>query len=132
MHYKISRKNLTGNVELLLKIVFALPLLAGAIFVKFYLKCNTLSILLLFRGNVMPLFLRRGEDIFISVWNLHRSPKLWDDADKFKPERWPIDGPNPNETNQNFKYLPILFSYLSASAPFTPLLLLRRSLSYSR
>lgn len=50
--------------------------------------------------------IKRGEDIFISVWNLHRSPNEWDDADKFNPERWPLDGPNPNETNQNFKYLP--------------------------
>ncbi|KAF5454801.1 hypothetical protein F2P56_024439 [Juglans regia] len=50
--------------------------------------------------------IKRGEDIFISVWNLHRSPKLWDEADMFKPERWPLDGPNPNETNQNFSYLP--------------------------
>ncbi|KAE9448033.1 hypothetical protein C3L33_20060, partial [Rhododendron williamsianum] len=48
----------------------------------------------------------RGEDIFISVWNLHRCPKHWEDADKFNPERWPLDGPNPNETNQNFSYLP--------------------------
>uniref|UniRef100_A0A0D3FC39 Cytochrome P450 n=1 Tax=Oryza barthii TaxID=65489 RepID=A0A0D3FC39_9ORYZ len=48
----------------------------------------------------------RGEDIFISVWNLHRCPKHWDDADVFNPERWPLDGPNPNETNQNFSYLP--------------------------
>ncbi|ONK79512.1 uncharacterized protein A4U43_C01F7110 [Asparagus officinalis] len=48
----------------------------------------------------------RGEDIFISVWNLHRSPKHWVDAEKFNPERWPLDGPNPNETNQNFSYLP--------------------------
>ncbi|EEF50061.1 cytochrome P450, putative [Ricinus communis] len=50
--------------------------------------------------------IKRGEDIFISVWNLHRSPHLWDDAEKFNPERWPLDGPNPNETNQNFCYLP--------------------------
>nr|AYV88884.1 cytochrome P450 oxidase CYP97A54 [Polygala tenuifolia]BBE15482.1 cytochrome P450 [Polygala tenuifolia] len=50
--------------------------------------------------------IKRGEDIFISLWNLHRSPELWDDADKFKPDRWPLDGPNPNETNQNFRYLP--------------------------
>ncbi|KAL5208634.1 hypothetical protein ABZP36_033069 [Zizania latifolia] len=48
----------------------------------------------------------RGEDIFISVWNLHRCPKHWDDADVFNPERWPLDGPNPNEINQNFSYLP--------------------------
>ncbi|CAL2269737.1 unnamed protein product [Prunus armeniaca] len=50
--------------------------------------------------------IKRNEDIFICIWNLHRSPKQWDDADKFKPERWPLDGPNPNETNQNFRYLP--------------------------
>lgn len=50
--------------------------------------------------------IKRGEDIFISVWNLHRSPSLWENADKFIPERWPLDGPNPNETNQNFSYLP--------------------------
>ncbi|KAM7532134.1 hypothetical protein LguiB_035544 [Lonicera macranthoides] len=50
--------------------------------------------------------IKRGEDIFISVWNLHRCPKHWEDAEKFNPERWPLDGPNPNETNQNFSYLP--------------------------
>ncbi|KAM2052449.1 hypothetical protein FF2_033393 [Malus domestica] len=50
--------------------------------------------------------IKRNEDIFICIWNLHRSPKQWDDADKFYPERWPLDGPNPNETNQNFRYLP--------------------------
>ncbi|XBH81605.1 hypothetical protein VPH35_107134 [Triticum aestivum] len=48
----------------------------------------------------------RGEDIFISVWNLHHCPKHWDEADVFNPERWPLDGPNPNETNQKFSYLP--------------------------
>ncbi|XP_056848751.1 protein LUTEIN DEFICIENT 5, chloroplastic isoform X2 [Raphanus sativus] len=35
-----------------------------------------------------------------------KSPLHWDDAEKFNPERWPLDGPNPNETNQNFSYLP--------------------------
>ncbi|XVF56480.1 hypothetical protein PTKIN_Ptkin06aG0124500 [Pterospermum kingtungense] len=50
--------------------------------------------------------IKRGEDIFISVWNLHHSPSLWQDPEKFNPERWPLDGQNPNETNQNFCYLP--------------------------
>ncbi|CAA7026710.1 unnamed protein product [Microthlaspi erraticum] len=53
-----------------------------------------------------PYPIKRNEDIFISVWNLHRSPLHWDDAEIFNPERWPLDGPNPNETNQNFSYLP--------------------------
>ncbi|KAG2422214.1 hypothetical protein HXX76_016214 [Chlamydomonas incerta] len=48
-----------------------------------------------------------GSDLFISVWNLHRSPKLWDEPDKFKPERFgPLDGPIPNEVTENFAYLP--------------------------
>ncbi|GLC45871.1 hypothetical protein PLESTB_001447900 [Pleodorina starrii] len=48
-----------------------------------------------------------GSDLFISVWNLHRSPKLWDEPDKFKPERFgPLDGPVPNEVTENFAYLP--------------------------
>ncbi|KAL8122351.1 protein LUTEIN DEFICIENT 5, chloroplastic isoform X1 [Apium graveolens] len=50
--------------------------------------------------------IKRDEDIFISIWNLHRCPQRWEDADKFNPERWPLDGPNPNETNQAFSYLP--------------------------
>ncbi|KNA19445.1 hypothetical protein SOVF_061630 [Spinacia oleracea] len=53
-----------------------------------------------------PYPIKKDEDIFISVWNLHRSPTLWEDVDKFNPERWPLDGPGPNETNQNFRYLP--------------------------
>ncbi|MEW5313289.1 MAG: hypothetical protein WDW38_004870 [Sanguina aurantia] len=47
-----------------------------------------------------------GSDIFISVWNLHRSPALWEDSDSFKPERFPITSPIPNETTENFSYLP--------------------------
>lgn len=52
----------------------------------------------------MNVFSYSREDIFISVWNLHRCPKHWEDADKFNPERWHLDGPNPNETNQNFRF----------------------------
>jgi len=29
-----------------------------------------------------------GADIFISVWNLHRSPHLWKEPDTFRPERF--------------------------------------------
>ncbi len=30
----------------------------------------------------------QGADIFISVWNLHRSPHLWRDPDAFDPDRF--------------------------------------------
>lgn len=29
-----------------------------------------------------------GADIFISTWNLHHSPHLWEDPDEFRPERF--------------------------------------------
>lgn len=50
--------------------------------------------------------IKKGEDIFISVWNLHRSPHLWEDPDEFRPERWPLDGADPTEVTENFRYLP--------------------------
>ncbi|KAK9846940.1 hypothetical protein WJX84_011063 [Apatococcus fuscideae] len=36
----------------------------------------------------------KGADLFISVWNVHRSPHLWRDPDSFRPERF-------SETNKN-------------------------------
>lgn len=39
----------------------------------------------------------KGSDMFISVWNLHRSPVLWEDPDAFNPDRFgPLDK-IPNE-----------------------------------
>ncbi|KAL2630932.1 hypothetical protein R1flu_015618 [Riccia fluitans] len=48
--------------------------------------------------------LRKGEDIFISVWNLHRSPDLWEDPDAFRPERW--DTFSAAEASQAFRFIP--------------------------
>ena len=30
----------------------------------------------------------QGSDIFISVWNLHRDPSLWERPHEFDPDRW--------------------------------------------
>jgi cytochrome P450 len=66
----------------------------------------------------------RGTDIFISTWNLHRSPYLWDEPLKFDPTRWDrpfknskitnwegydpekISGLYPNEVATDFAFLP--------------------------
>ncbi|CAN8254657.1 unnamed protein product [Cochlearia groenlandica] len=75
-----------------------------------------------------------GQDIMISVYNVHRSSavkfysfaflkyytnthghiitnafvvqKVWDKAEEFLPERFELDGPIPNETNTDFKFIP--------------------------
>jgi cytochrome P450 family 97 subfamily B polypeptide 3 len=66
----------------------------------------------------------RGTDIFISTWNLHRSPELWENPEKFDPTRWdrPYNNPRvkgwdgydpdkvtglyPNEVATDFAFLP--------------------------
>ncbi|KAL3130704.1 hypothetical protein ABBQ38_000053 [Trebouxia sp. C0009 RCD-2024] len=47
-----------------------------------------------------------GSDLFISVWNIHRSPQTWTRPDDFDVDRWRPDGPPPNESSENFAYLP--------------------------
>jgi cytochrome P450 len=66
----------------------------------------------------------RGTDIFISTWNLHRSPELWENAEKYDPTRWErpfknmgvkgwegynpdkVTGLYPNERAADFAFLP--------------------------
>jgi len=66
----------------------------------------------------------RGTDIFISTWNLHRSPELWENSEKYDPTRWErpwknmgvtgwegynpekITGLYPNEAAADFAFLP--------------------------
>jgi cytochrome P450 len=66
----------------------------------------------------------RGTDIFVSTWNLHRSPELWEDPEKFDPTRWErrfvnpgvegwegfdpekVSGLYPNEQASDFAFLP--------------------------
>eukprot|EP00429_Kryptoperidinium_foliaceum_P049633 CAMPEP_0176126426 /NCGR_PEP_ID=MMETSP0120_2-20121206/63810_1 /TAXON_ID=160619 /ORGANISM="Kryptoperidinium foliaceum, Strain CCMP 1326" /LENGTH=739 /DNA_ID=CAMNT_0017461353 /DNA_START=259 /DNA_END=2475 /DNA_ORIENTATION=- len=92
----------------------------------------------------------RGTDIFISTWNLHRSPDLWDEPLKFDPTRWErpfkngkipdwggydpdrISGLYPNEQASDFAFLPFgggarkcvgdQFAMLEAAATLSQLL----------
>lgn len=58
----------------------------------------------------------KGSDIFISVWNLHRSPQLWPEPNKFNPDRFPVDGPIPNEVGwQQLMTVGLLISNSPAS-----------------
>lgn len=48
-----------------------------------------------------------GQDVMISVYNIHHSPAVWDDPESFTPERFgPLDGPVPSEQNTDFRYIP--------------------------
>ena len=66
----------------------------------------------------------RGTDMFVSTWNLHRSPDLWENPEVFDPTRWDrpfknpgiedwegfdpdkITGLYPNEQATDFAFLP--------------------------
>uniref|UniRef100_A0A5B6YVF4 Carotene epsilon-monooxygenase n=1 Tax=Davidia involucrata TaxID=16924 RepID=A0A5B6YVF4_DAVIN len=47
-----------------------------------------------------------GQDIMISVYNIHHSPQVWERAEEFVPERFDLEGPVPNETNTDFRFIP--------------------------
>ncbi len=44
-----------------------------------------------------------GQDVMISVYNIHRSPAVWDDPNDFRPERFPLDEPVPSEQTTNYR-----------------------------
>ncbi|KAL6988287.1 cytochrome P450 [Sarracenia purpurea var. burkii] len=47
-----------------------------------------------------------GQDIMISVYNIHHSAQVWDRAEEFVPERFDLDSPVPNEANTDFRFIP--------------------------
>ncbi|KAK1267373.1 hypothetical protein QJS04_geneDACA000249 [Acorus gramineus] len=47
-----------------------------------------------------------GQDVMISVYNIHRSSQVWERAEEFLPERFDLEGPVPNESNTDFRYIP--------------------------
>ncbi|KAK4755257.1 hypothetical protein SAY87_009014 [Trapa incisa] len=47
-----------------------------------------------------------GQDIMISVYNIHHSSKVWERAEEFVPGRFDREGLLPNETNTDFRFIP--------------------------
>ncbi|KAJ8754232.1 hypothetical protein K2173_002132 [Erythroxylum novogranatense] len=47
-----------------------------------------------------------GQDIMISVYNIHHSSKVWERAEEFVPERFDMEGAIPNESNTDFRFIP--------------------------
>ncbi len=48
-----------------------------------------------------------GQDVMISVYNIHRSPAVWADPHAFRPERFPLDQPVPTEQNTDYRRAPV-------------------------
>lgn len=48
----------------------------------------------------------QGQDVMISVYNIHHSPQVWENPEAFMPERFPLDQPMPNEQNTDYRYVP--------------------------
>jgi cytochrome P450 len=40
----------------------------------------------------------------ISVYNIHRSPAVWDHPNEFRPERFPLDEPVPSEQTTDYRF----------------------------
>ncbi|CAI5463164.1 unnamed protein product [Closterium sp. Yama58-4] len=47
-----------------------------------------------------------GQDMMISVYNIHHSPQVWERAEEFMPERFDLEAPVPNEVNTDYRYIP--------------------------
>jgi len=47
--------------------------------------------------------IRRGHNVFISVYHLHRNPQHWPDPERFDPERF---GPDAPKDRHRFAYMP--------------------------
>eukprot|EP00600_Ochromonadales_sp_CCMP1393_P009817 CAMPEP_0174970684 /NCGR_PEP_ID=MMETSP0004_2-20121128/9537_1 /TAXON_ID=420556 /ORGANISM="Ochromonas sp., Strain CCMP1393" /LENGTH=682 /DNA_ID=CAMNT_0016220477 /DNA_START=207 /DNA_END=2255 /DNA_ORIENTATION=- len=48
-------------------------------------------------GAAKKTFIPRGTDIFISTWNLHRSPLFWENPDVYDPDRFLRNFSNPTQ-----------------------------------
>lgn len=57
----------------------------------------------------------KGQDVMISVYNIHHSPAVWDEPEAFRPDRFPLDAPPPTEQNTDYRYIPFRYIWGGAS-----------------
>lgn len=56
-----------------------------------------------------------GQDVMISVYNIHRSPAVWDEPNAFRPERFPLDQPVPSEQTTDYRCAEVLLTNRTSS-----------------
>ncbi|XP_050252566.1 cytochrome P450 CYP82D47-like isoform X2 [Quercus robur] len=56
--------------------------------------------------HVCGYYVPKGTRVFVNVWKLHRDPRIWDDPDKFFPERFLTKHANIDASGQHFEFVP--------------------------
>jgi len=51
-------------------------------------------------------YVPKGTRVFVNVWKLHWDPRVWDDQDKFLPERFLTKHANIDASRQHFEFVP--------------------------
>ncbi|XP_022746498.1 carotene epsilon-monooxygenase, chloroplastic [Durio zibethinus] len=49
---------------------------------------------------------KAGQDVMISVYNIHHSSQVWERAEEFVPGRFDLESSVPNETNTDYRFIP--------------------------
>jgi cytochrome P450 len=70
---------------------------------RLYPPAHTLSRTAMAEDTVLGRRVRRGTQILIVPWLLHRNPKLWDHPERFEPERF---APERAAARHRFAYIP--------------------------
>ena len=59
--------------------------------------------------HVCGYYVPKGTRIFVNLWELHRDPRVWDNPDKFLPERFLTKHANIDASGQHFEFVPFGF-----------------------
>ena len=59
--------------------------------------------------HVCGYYVPKGTRIFVNLWKLHRDPRVWDNPDKFLPERFLTKHANIDASGQHFEFVPFGF-----------------------